>query len=65
MRIVFAFVATLASLLAIGTVVMAMLFYTPAASSRALLGSLLYVGIAVTCFYAFLRMRSAGSPTGK
>ena len=64
MRIVFAVVGTLAALLAVGTVVMALVFYTATASPRALWGSLLYFGIAVACFYAFFRMRRAPNPRG-
>lgn len=59
LRIIFAVVGSLAALLAIATVVLAIVFYTPGISSRAILGSALYAGIAIACFYAFFRMRRA------
>lgn len=65
MRLLFAVIGTLAALLAIGTVAMAQLFYTPTASPSALWGSLLYFGIAVACFYAFYRIRPVASAAGR
>jgi hypothetical protein len=61
LRGIFALVGTLAALLAGATVVIATLFYTPGVSQRALWGSLLYLGIALGCFYAFFRMKPARS----
>ena len=63
LRIIFAVVGSLATLLGLATVVMAVAFYPPGESSRALWGSALYSGIAAACFYAFIRMkRATGSP---
>ncbi len=58
LKVIFAVAGTLAALLALATVVMAAVFYTPGASGRAVWGSLLYLGIVVACFYAFFRMKS-------
>jgi len=61
LKVIFAVAGSLAALLGLATVVMAVVFYTPGVSGRALGGSLLYLGIASACFYAFLRMKhSAG-----
>ena len=57
LKVIFAVFGSLAALLAVATVVMALVFYTPGASSRAVCGSALYAGIAVACFYAFFRVR--------
>lgn len=60
-KVIFAVAGSLAALLGITTVVMAVVFYTPGVSGRAVGGGLLYPGIAAACFYAFFRMkRSAG-----
>jgi hypothetical protein len=59
LRVIFAVVGSIAALLALATVVLAVVFYTPGASSRAVAGSTLYAGIAVACFYAVFRMRPA------
>jgi hypothetical protein len=62
LKAIFAAVGALATLLAIATAVMAVVFYTPGTSARAVGGSALYLGIAVACFYAFYRInRVAGS----
>ena len=57
LKIIFAVVGSLAALLAIASLVLAFVFYTPDASGRAVLGSALYLGIAIVCFYAFFRMK--------
>ena len=63
LKVTCAVVGSLAALLAIATVVLASLFYTPGASGRAVWGSGLYFGIAAACFYAFYRIkRATGSP---
>ena len=59
LKVIFAAVGSLAALLAIATAVMAAVFYTPGAASRAVLGSALYLGIAIACFFAFFRMKRA------
>jgi hypothetical protein len=64
LKVIFAVVGSLAALLAIATVVMAIVFYTPGASGRAVWGSALYAGIAVACFYAFFRMRRPAERRG-
>ena len=61
LKVIFAVVGSLAALLAIGTVVMASILYTPGAFGPAVGGSALYSGIAVACFYAFFRMGRATS----
>lgn len=64
-RIACLVVGTLAALLAVGTGVTAPVFYTAAASPRALLVSLLYMGIAAACFYRFARRRRSISSSSR
>lgn len=61
LKVIFAVVGSLAALLAIATAVMAVIFYTPGASGRAVWGSALYLGIAIACFYAVFRVKRAMS----
>jgi hypothetical protein len=65
LKVVFAVVGSLATLLAIATVGMAVVFYTPGGSGRAVWGSALYFGIAVACFYAFYRIKRAAGSAGR
>ena len=57
-RIFFAALGTVAALFALATVTMAVIFYTPMASPRALWLSTLYAGIAAASFYAFFRLKA-------
>jgi hypothetical protein len=59
LKVIFAVVGSLAALLAIATIVMAVVIYTPGASGRAVWGSALYLGIAIACLYAFFRLKRA------
>lgn len=60
MKLIFATVGTIAALLGVATLVMAIVFYIPEASPRAIGISLLYFGIAGACFYAVARLRHSG-----
>lgn len=59
LRFTFAVVGALAAILAVGTAVAAVVFYTPGSLGRAVFGTGLYVAIAATCFYAVLRIGRA------
>lgn len=65
LKVIFAVVGSFATLLAIATVVLAVVFYTPGASGRAVSGSALYFGIAVACFYAVFRIKRAAGSAGR
>jgi hypothetical protein len=47
--------------LAVATLVMVLIFYTPEVAGGAMLGSLISLGIASACFYAALRIGPTGS----
>lgn len=65
LKVIFAVIGSLAVLLAIAIAVMAVIFYAPGASGRAVLVSSLYLGIAAACFYAFFRMKRAAGSAGR
>ena len=64
LRIIFAVVGGLAFLLGVTVVVLAVVLHPPGATERALVGSLLYFGIAGACCYAVFRLtRSLSAQT--